>query len=51
MTWAEESLHSVEDLQADFDALYRGLQEAHFDLYVNMPKADISSPMMVLLLV
>ena len=31
---------AVADLKADFEALYTGLQSAHFNLYVHRPKPD-----------
>lgn len=36
--FANEPLIPVPQLKADFDALYQGLQQAHFDLYANMSK-------------
>ncbi len=35
-----ERIFSVEELKADFAALYAGLKEAHYDLYVNTPRAE-----------
>ncbi len=37
---AAESRHAPEQLREDFDALYAGLQAAHYDLYVRRPKAE-----------
>lgn len=38
---ADQDRISIEDLKSDFDHLYHGLQEAHFDLFVNMPKTQM----------
>jgi C-terminal processing protease CtpA/Prc len=35
-----ERVYSPEELKADFAALYAGLKEAHYDLFVNTPKAE-----------
>ena len=35
-----EALISVADARADLDALYSGLEQAHFDLFAHRPKAD-----------
>ena len=35
-----ERTFTVEELRRDFAALYAGLREAHYDLYINTPKAE-----------
>ena len=35
-----ERVFTVDELRSDFAALYTGLKEAHYDLYVNTPKAE-----------
>ncbi len=37
---AAEPRHAPVQLREDFDALYTGLQAAHYDLYVRRPKAE-----------
>jgi C-terminal processing protease CtpA/Prc len=37
---AAERVYSAAELKSDFEALYKGLQEAHYDLYVNTPRAE-----------
>lgn len=40
---SDADLIPVADLRADFAELYRGLQEAHFDLFVQTPKAEFDA--------
>ena len=40
-THASQTKIPVQDLKSDFEALYQNLKEAHFDLYVNITKADL----------
>lgn len=40
---AAEPRHSPVQLREDFDALYTGLQAAHYDLYVRRSKADYNA--------
>jgi Peptidase family S41 len=37
---ADATMYQPEAIRADLDALYRGLQDAHYDLFARRPRAD-----------